>query len=178
MYKEIFEGPKVNVIQMLDSRDQRVERQRQLLSSVAGGCLLSLHLNIPGPVKQSQTLQEVFDETTAFLQKQLQSLSRGDFVVDHEVTGSGGFLLLKGEPETVKRFLVSLEEEHPYGRLWDLDLLWFDDNQQLATIGRQDLGLPPRKCLLCQANAKVCGRSRRHSLEELQEAIGQIVQQK
>ena len=59
------------------------------------------------------------------------------------------------------------------GRLVDLDVLW--GNEELKSLHRGDLGLPPRRCFVCQEEAKVCGRNRRHSLEAMQEKITEII---
>ena len=44
--------------------------------------------------------------------------------------------------------MVKIEETHPYGRLVDLDVLW--GNEELKSLHRGDLGLPPRRCFICQ----------------------------
>lgn len=63
-----------------------------------------------------------------------------------------------------KRKLVRLEEEHPVGRLVDLD--FFADPER--SVGRSDLGLPPRRCLVCAEDARICTRSGKHSLAEIE----------
>ncbi len=42
-------------------------------------------------------------------------------------------------------------------------------------IGREELGLEPRKCLLCDRPARECMRARSHSTEELLEKYKEIV---
>ncbi|MCO9197661.1 citrate lyase holo-[acyl-carrier protein] synthase, partial [Salmonella enterica subsp. enterica serovar Mbandaka] len=42
-------------------------------------------------------------------------------------------------------------------------------------LTREKLGYPKRKCLLCTEEAKVCGRSRTHTVKEMQYAIQAIV---
>ena len=42
-------------------------------------------------------------------------------------------------------------------------------------ISRNDLGFPERKCLLCDNPACQCGRSRKHSIEELRKKIYDII---
>ena len=42
-------------------------------------------------------------------------------------------------------------------------------------IGREELGLGPRKCLLCDRPARECMRARTHSIEELLENIQTLV---
>lgn len=72
-------------------------------------------------------------------------------------------LLLDLEPSQVKAVTTALEETHPLGRLWDMDVL----DREGKSLSRIALGYPARRCLVCGAAAKECGRSRKHSYEEL-----------
>ena len=63
---------------------------------------------------------------------------------------------------------VELEDIDPIGRLYDMDVLDTDGKK----ISREDMGLPRRKCLLCENDAAVCARSRAHSLEALTDRTG------
>ncbi len=73
--------------------------------------------------------------------------------------------------EIVKKITVDLEENHPLGRLFDIDVYDADG----AAVSRQELGVPGRKCLICHEDAKACGRSRTHSVEELQRRVYEII---
>ena len=44
-----------------------------------------------------------------------------------------------------------------------------------GAISRKTLGVPARRCLLCAEEAHACGRSRAHSLQQLQKAIEEII---
>ncbi|MEY8292793.1 citrate lyase holo-[acyl-carrier protein] synthase [Carnobacteriaceae bacterium 52-44] len=57
--------------------------------------------------------------------------------------------------------MVNIEENHPLGRLFDLDVLMLDQNNEVQGKSRTKLGLPVRRCFLCERPAKDCGRSRR-----------------
>lgn len=72
----------------------------------------------------------------------------------------------------IKKLTVQIEETHPFGRLYDIDVYGMDGKG----ISRQELGLPVRKCLICDKDAKICGRSRSHSVEELQQKVYEIIQ--
>jgi holo-ACP synthase len=47
---------------------------------------------------------------------------------------------------------VALEQSHPLGRLWDLDVICPQDGH----VGRLSLGLHMRRCLVCDEPAHVC----------------------
>ena len=59
--------------------------------------------------------------------------------------------------------MIELEDHHPLGRLWDLDVLAPEQGQ----LSRQDLGFPARQCLVCDEPAHACARSRRHPLARI-----------
>jgi len=83
------------------------------------------------------------------------------------LTGWEGFWVFDEEALFLKRYLVSLEEKHPLGRLWDFDV--YDPVQ--GQLSRAEMGLPPRQCLLCSAPGAECTRSMRHTFNELDQEI-------
>lgn len=91
-------------------------------------------------------------------------------IVD-EPTGSEALLVLNADPAEIKRKTVTMEDGHPLGRLFDMDVLDADG----LSLSRTDLDAAQRTCLICGRSAKVCGRSRAHSLEQLRNRIGQLL---
>ena len=166
----VFTGPKITLEQVLDSRTRRVERQRALLAEGVS-CLLSFTLNIPGPVKQFPLARAAFSEGLALLQDTFGAAVQKAETID-EPTGSEGLLVLDADPADAKRKTAALEEGHPLGRLFDMDVL----DEGGRPLSRTELSLSQRTCLLCGNSAKVCGRSRAHSLPELQARIGAILE--
>ena len=73
--------------------------------------------------------------------------------------------------------MVQIETHHPYGRLVDLDVL-AKTQDQLLPISRTEIGLPTRSCYVCEQDAKVCGRSRTHSVADMQRQIRKIIQER
>lgn len=181
MSNSIFDGPEVNLIQVLTAREDRVRTQERLLDAYADHSLLCVNLNIPGPIKQSKKLIEVFDNLIYAIKEQIKdslvAIERDDLD-----TGSVAYLVVHLPAEKLKRQMIALEEEHPYGRLADIDVLVLHRgngaHHQLKSISRTDLGFPPRTCLLCQRPAKECGRSRRHSVDELTTKITALINEK
>ena len=154
----LLEGPVASLDEILLRREQRWQEQRELLSR--GQCLVSFTMNIPGAKKQFP-LERAGFETGA---RELRTL----FPIREErlhsaVTGDEALLLLDLPAWEVKKKTVILEESHPLGRLWDMDVL----DREGRSLSRTTLGLPQRRCLVCGEAAKVCGRSRRHSPEQL-----------
>lgn len=166
----IFNGPRVSVEQMAGQRSARAAKQKELLSQ-GGEALLCLSLNIPGPVKQFPLSRRAFREGMEQLNGLLPRQSILSSFVFDTPAGSEGLLLLSCSPQAVKRDALLLEEHHPLGRLFDIDVLAKDGTH----LSRADFGLAPRRCLLCEKDARVCGRSRAHTVEALQEKVASIL---
>ena len=67
----------------------------------------------------------------------------------------------------IKKLMTTMEETHILGRLFDIDVL--DANGQKLS---RDM---PRRCLLCDKQAQICARSRRHSVSELTAKIAAML---
>lgn len=169
----MFNGEKVTLLEMLDAREQRVATQKELLETAPEASLLSATMNIPGEVKNSLTLTAVFLEVIEEVEQQLLDQVPIVNFYRNEKTGPEYYLAVSLSPQELKKIMVKIEETHPYGRLVDLDVLW--GNEELKSLHRGDLGLPPRRCFVCQEEAKVCGRNRRHSIEAMQEKITEMI---
>jgi holo-ACP synthase/triphosphoribosyl-dephospho-CoA synthase len=85
--------------------------------------------------------------------------------------GYRGFVAAAAEGLALKTLALRIEETHPLGRLFDLDVL---DGE--GKISRTVLGAEERKCLVCGGGAFACGRSRAHTVEELIEAVIKIME--
>ena len=171
----VFAGPQVSLPQMLDARERRAAAQARLAAAApAGASLLCLTLAIPGPVKSSPALAWVFERLREAVEG---ALAEAEVYERLELGGATGHELLMPVgmvPAELKRRMVALEEEHPLGRLADLDV--FDAGaHELRLLSRADFGLPLRRCLICEGEAKACARSRTHTVEAMQDKIASII---
>ena len=107
--------------------------------------------------------------------KELQGELQGSFSVAarwNKVTGCENFYLVEQiSPYRVKEATVAFEDDFSLGRLFDADVLIA---KQPEAISRRQLGLPVRRCFISQRPAKICSRSRRHSVEDLQKFISDL----
>lgn len=165
----------VTLRELLDSRERRAARQRELLAAYGGedGILLSVTLNIPGPVKDRPRYRRAMEEGL----RRLRGLLPEEAVVHEEThnlpTGPEGYLCLAGSamsPLQAKQMAVEAEEADGLGRLLDIDVI-----TAAGGVSRSGLGLSGRRCLLCGEDAKVCARSQRHPMEELLAEIDRIL---
>lgn len=189
MSKDVFmNGRPVDLMMMLEAREQRALTQKQLFELQPKASLLSATMNIPGPIKTSPRLQGVFEAVLDAVHHHptlqgVQSISKRYL---GKATGPEYYLLLDLPATGLKAAMIEVEESHPWGRLLDLDVLYCEtvqaqnqpDSTQLQIHGtsRSDLKLPSRRCLICQEDAKACGRSRKHSIEDMQAAITQLIE--
>ena len=151
----------VTLKELLDSRENRVWHQQELLGKY-GGVLVSVTLNIPGPIKDRPEYRKVMEWRMEAL-----LAAFGANVVYSETrflkTGAEGYVCLEGlEKVEVKYLSVIIESMSPKARLLDIDVIDKD-----GAVSRSELGLDARKCLICDEDAKACARSQKHSMEEL-----------
>ena len=162
----------VNVYQMLEARDKRVLRQRKMIEKYQKP-VISFTLNIPGPVKSKDLYLRAFEqgkhEIMTALNEARYPVLESDSV--YEVTGYEFCICVDGNPLDLKKSLINLEEMHAMGRLYDIDVICLDGSK----VSREEVGKGPRRCILCQKEAHVCGRNRTHSLEELVGRVDKIM---
>ena len=174
MFNSLFDGAPVDIMQMLDARERRARTQQQLLEQFNPCVLVSITLNIPGPVKKSEAITTVFASVISELDEALQSfekLHQEDFSFQ---TGMEFYRVLRADALRVKRACTEFEEGHPLGRLLDIDVVEMA-GETPTPISRTALGMSPRRCFICNEDAKVCARSRKHTVPEMQEHIARIV---
>lgn len=160
----------VSLPEMLDARERRANRQRELLGKFQKP-MVSFTMNIAGPIKDSPLIRRGFD---IGLEDLLQVLSVDRIPVLHrevirEYTGSEAILVVDAPACQVKELTWQLEEGTPLGRLYDMDVLSPDGEK----LQRQT----PRRCLICGEAAAGCARSRTHSVAQLQERTEEILTQ-
>ena len=172
MPPKMITGATVSLEQMLAAREERGARQAAALKCF-GKPLVSMSVVIPGPVKDGWLPRWVL--ANALHELEAVSDARAWHVLSRRVlwreTGPEALYVMDVDARAVKLAAVELEDHHPIGRLWDLDVI----DPRHDRLSRQDLGFPARRCLLCGRPAHACSRSRQHPLEELISAIGKIV---
>ena len=156
----------VTVKEMLAFREEKVRIQEEIRRHQPGGCVITLAMNIPGPKKTDEFIRMAFEEGVRAVESGLTQIEI-DIRERKSISGKTGSVIFYGisfkDAPFLKRMTVCLEETHPLGRLFDIDVY----DTEGKGISRNELGLDERRCLLCHENAKICARSRKHSLEEL-----------
>lgn len=160
---------------VLMHRDLRVDFQKRLLEKFPDAAVITFSLNIPGPIKNNDQLFQILEigmsEVAALLNREsVQVLFEKTINVP---SGAETFYVANEEAPFIKSLMIEIEENFYLGRLFDIDVQHLELGQVQA-ISRQDLGHAPRKCLICEHEAKGCARSREHSVAEMQVAIEQF----
>ena len=163
----------ITLNQLLESRDRRVERQAALLAGNPGSTLICLTVQFPGTVKRSPESLIVAEAGVDALLDGFGSHVRMLRKYDLE-TGFEAFLLVDLSPENAKKTACDIENTHPLGRLMDIDVIVPSENGPVP-LSREELGFPPRLCLLCNLPVRECMRKKSHSKEELLEAMKRMV---
>lgn len=166
------EGKEQTIEEVLAHRDKRVQLQKETLEKNKN--VITVSLNIPGPIKNNDSLMKLAQTANDEVQKRLPLLKKEGTLCDS--AGCDFFYATSLPASTVKEKLIQIEEEHPLGRLFDLDVQFKDQDGNLTSISRQDLGFPARRCLICGREAKYCARSRQHDTTELQCKIEELWQ--
>lgn len=170
---DVFKGEEVTLEEMMAAREQRSFQQLSLLRQFEGQSLLCASMNIPGPIKSSESLNKTFQSIINLVKEDL----RGHIIFEREVhqkTGWEYYCLSDLPVSELKTKMIAIETKISIGRLMDLDVLHLV-NGIPQPISRQELGFPRRQCYICQNDAKVCSRSRKHSVIEMQEAIAKFI---
>ena len=154
---------------ILASRDARQTRQAGLREKT-GLPLLSMTLNLPGPVKRTPLSSFFFDSQLEKLTRLLRGL--GARIEAREVRGQDqgdeAILAVRGlTAAALKDLAVTLESEEEASRLLDLDVLTPEGD----FLKRTDRGLAARRCLLCDQAAFLCSSRQAHPLQALEEKV-------
>lgn len=161
----------VTITDMMNCRDRRVDIQNEMIRKYDQP-VLSFCMNIPGPVKTNEKIQKAFDSGKTELLNTLSSrsisiLHTREF---HDPTGDELIMALDAPADEIKRLTTEIEESHRFGRLFDMDVIGTDG----LKLSRSTY----RKCIICGRQAQECARARRHSVEELQARIEEILSTK
>lgn len=159
----------ITLEQLLAGRDERAAFQKELLKHY-GLPLVSFTVNMPGAVKCSTRSIRIHAAGVAAIRDALAGRV-AYWKLREPATGPEGFFVCDLPAEDLKRRMCALEEQHPLGRLFDVDVLRVSGTQ----VSREELGFPKRRCLICGADGAACTRGRAHPLPELLRRIDELL---
>lgn len=154
---------------LLASRDKRQEEQASIRNSYPDKTLVCLTVIMPGRVKRNE---ESLVVAHAAIEAVIGLLGDDALLMEKDLpTGYEAYFVTSETLYDTKRMTCQLEEQHSLGRLFDIDVIDSDG----SPVSRADIGLPPRRCLLCNQEARFCMRNHTHTPEEIQQHISQLI---
>ena len=148
---------------VLAAREARYLKQASLAAS-AGGTVVTINLNLPGGNDRYAWSALALDEAITEASRAAAARGWRFNEVERETDAAGPYVLgtVTVPVARVKQAMVLLEEGHPRGRLWDIDVLDRDGRP----VSRAETGQGPRQCYVCNAPAHECRVLKRHSLDQ------------
>jgi len=140
---------------ILTAREDRRQMQKKFL---ADGCdpLLCFTMNIPGDDKNTPLSRLTFRQGVSVLEERICGLRVLD--VRYTAAGPEGYFTANTDAHSLKTIAMEIEETHPVGRLFDLDILT-GSGEKLNRSKR-------RSCIVCGGDIDVCVRSSAHTVED------------
>lgn len=158
---------------VLAARESRWNARNELACAHPSCAVVSLTICLPHAYRVSPVVVGLFPGVCAGVKAYLTS--RGvAFPHSRFLSGSDGDAALwvaEGSAVDVKQLCVEAEERLPAGRMLDIDVM---DGSGRA-VDRAAVGLPPRRCLVCENRAAVCSARRTHSPDALDAAIADLL---
>lgn len=177
----------ITLDELLASRDSRHAMQQKLMAEHSGKTLVCLTVVMPGSVKRNQqsltvaraavkAMRKAYNISddllpeTELLTNELKIETRECLVERDLNTGYEAYLITPMPLLEAKRVAVEIEDTHPLGRLFDIDVI----DKQGIPVSRDRVGGQPRRCLVCDHEARYCMRMRWHTQEEIWARIKQM----
>ena len=118
----------ISLMQMLQAREHRVQRQQQLLDRY-GKPLICFTMNIAGPEKNSPLLRFGFRLGCTRLEAALKEIPVVHSIREESATGCEGYYVCDADPKILKHITCKIEEADALGRLFDLDVITQEGKQ-------------------------------------------------
>lgn len=153
------------ITEFLLDRDRRVLYQEHLLKENKDKTLVTIRINYPGIEKSNyitdNIVNTIYNEILTYY---------GKFIVFEDKyknkEGIVAHFLFDLDFVNVKKEMINVEEEHILGRCLDIDVYTLK-NDKVIGISRSDLFKKPRRCFICDLDAKICSRAQTHTIDEI-----------
>ena len=156
----------ISLLDILNAREARVRQQQSLLTKHQAP-LLCFTMNIAGPVKTSPLIQRGFYAGLGLLDSKLPLENILFREVQMLPTGCEAVFAIDLPAKKIKDLCTAIEENHPLGRLFDMDVIGTDG----IKLERE----AQRGCIVCGAPGRFCAASRAHSVQQLQAVTTELL---
>ncbi len=148
----------ITLTELLDAREERARIQSELIRR-HGAPLVCFTMNIAGPVKTSPLIERAFSIGTVLIKDALSDIDSPGERMELGKCGPVLYYSVKADAKAVKSRLSLIEDTHPIGRLFDMDVI--------DTDGRKLERERERCCLICGKRGRACAAGRLHPLSEI-----------
>lgn len=166
----MMNGKGITLEQLLASREERWHRQMVLVRDNPELTLVCLTVIMPGSVKRNAQSLTVAKAAVEAVRKEYGETIRRMEERDLP-TGYEAYVLTRLPQDEAKLTACRIEDSHPLGRLFDIDVI----DATATPVSRAAIGQQPRRCLLCDNEARYCMRNHSHTSEELHARIDQMI---
>lgn len=154
---------------ILEDREKRYNKILDLIYEYKMSVLCG-KINYPGNNKNTSEVNKAFTILMKKLRVNFSSWIKGLEIINGN-DGPAILLVIDMNVFEAKEIAILIEEQSSIGRIFDIDIYKEDG----ASVSRSDIGLRPRKCLICDADGRVCMRLGKHSLEEVIDNVNMII---
>jgi holo-ACP synthase/triphosphoribosyl-dephospho-CoA synthase len=168
---------------ILEAREARWARKLELVGAIAGSrggseggreaALAAMTLRMPAGLRLSgqcaTTALALHADFSAMLRERGIEIAREEFLIGGD--GPESYFTASLPAEGLKRLSAEFERTHPLGALADIDVM----DHEGRPLGRAELGMRPRECIVCGGEAAVCCAGRKHSVKAVAERVNELV---
>lgn len=160
----------ITLMNLLAARDNRAAKERELQRQYPSETLVVLTIVMPGSVKRNTDTAVIATAACEEITTAFNIRHSEQFDLD---TGFEAYFICDNSPEICKKKACHIEDTHPLGRFFDIDII----AGNCTPLSRSQLNTAPRKCMLCDNDARVCMRLGTHSYEDILHHIHTTVSQ-
>mgnify|MGYP000665835370 CR=1 FL=1 len=151
----------ITLDELLASRDARHALQQQLLAEHPGHTLVCTTVVVPGSVKRNHqslvvahaAVKELIRNYELGVRNDELGVKSDECLIERDLeTGYEAYLITPMPLPEAKRIAVNIEDTHPLGRLFDIDII----NADGVPVSRDAIGEKPRRCPVCDHEARYC----------------------
>lgn len=158
--------------EFLFDREKRVAYQEELMKNNKDKTLVTIRVNYPGIEKSNY----ITDDIVNIIYNDILSYHHKYIVYNDKYKNREGLvchLLFDVDFVRIKKLMIDIEEKHPLGRCVDIDVYTFKDGKTIG-ISRSHLYKAPRKCFICDLDAKICSRAQSHTIKEIKDYFNEV----
>lgn len=150
----------------------REKRYNEILSLLEEYKLTVLcgKVNYPGNNKNTEEVKIAFKILMNLLRKKFYLKLKHVRIINGD-DGPAFIMVLDMSAIEAKRIAITIEDMNEIGRIFDIDIYTKDG----SSLGRSDINMMARKCIICHEDGRVCTKLQKHDLSEVIDAFNKVI---